>query len=166
MNSLKFEKVSVQQWEKDVYPMLPEFTNVCAYENIVLPKRQTSKSAGYDFYSPFSFTLMPGSVISFATGIKVSMPDNVVMTIVPRSSMGFKGIRLLNTVGVVDADYYNNEGNEGHCFIKIKNDGERPVEISIGDRIAQALFLNYLITEGDNFENGEVRSGGMGSTKQ
>ena len=42
--------------------------------------------------------------------------------IYPRSGQGFKyGIKLANTVGIIDSDYYHSD-NEGHIFIKFVND--------------------------------------------
>ena len=70
--------------------------------------------------------------------------------IVVRSSMGFKyNIRLVNQVGIIDFDYYNNQNNEGHIFIKIQNEGTETVKFKAGEAIAQGIFLKYLITKSD-----------------
>ena len=70
--------------------------------------------------------------------------------IVVRSSMGFKyNIRLVNQVGIIDFDYYNNQNNEGHIFIKIQNEGTGTVKFKAGEAIAQGIFLKYLITKSD-----------------
>ena len=72
--------------------------------------------------------------------------------------MGFKyNIRLVNQVGVIDADYYNNENNEGHIFIKIKNEGENTVHFKAGQAIAQGIFFKYLTTKSDN-DLGQTRT--------
>ena len=43
-----------------------------------------------------------------------------VLLLMPRSSLGFKyGIRLSNTVGVIDADYADSD-NEGHIIISME----------------------------------------------
>ena len=43
------------------------------------------------------------------------------MLIVPRSSTGIKlGLRLLNTIGIIDADYYLAD-NEGHIMLFMEN---------------------------------------------
>lgn len=65
--------------------------------------------------------------------------------------MGFKyNIRLVNQVGIIDADYYNNKDNEGHIFIKIQNEGNETVKLKAGEAIAQGIFIKYLTTESDN----------------
>lgn len=43
------------------------------YNNLKLPRRATMGSAGYDFYSPLSFTLRPGETIKIPTGIRVKI---------------------------------------------------------------------------------------------
>ena len=152
----KFEKISVEQYEKDL-------KELCNYEDIVLPTRSTKHSAGYDFKSPISFVLNPGESKKVPTGIKASMNEDEFLAIFVRSSMGFKyNIRLCNQVGIVDSDYYNNPDNEGHIFIKIQNEGTEVLTINKGDRFAQGIFMNFLITD-DDMSFGD-RTGGFGST--
>ena len=81
-----------------------------------------------------------------------------------RSSFGRRyGVRLSNTVGVIDEDYYGAD-NEGHIKIQITNDSRsgRTLEIPAGKAFAQGLFVPYGITEDD--EADAVRTGGFGST--
>ena len=154
----KFEKISEKQYEKDL-------KEVCEYSDIELPTRSTKHSAGYDFKSPIEFTLNPGESKKVPTGIKASMNEDEFLGILVRSSMGFKyNIRLCNQVGIVDSDYYNNTDNEGHIFIKIQNEGTESITINKGDRFAQGIFMNYLITD-DDMAFGE-RTGGFGSTNK
>ncbi len=155
----KFEKISFEQFKKDINDDLE------LYNSYSLPKRGTKYAAGYDIFSLEDFTLKPGEVKKIATGIKADMMDDEVLYILVRSSMGFKyNVRLCNQVGVVDKDYYNNEGNEGHIFIKIKNEGEKDFVVSKGDAIGQGIFMKYLLTDDDITEN--IRIGGIGSTNK
>ena len=132
------------------------------YLNVSLPKRATSGSAGYDFYSPKEYTLLPGETVKIPTGIRVKIDDGWVLTIFPRSSLGFKyKLRLDNTVGIIDSDYYHAE-NEGHIFIKLTNCGDKPLTIEKGKAFAQGVFLEYGITYDDDCDG--VRTGGFGST--
>ena len=154
----KFEKISEEQYEKDL-------KEICEYSDIEIPTRSTKHSAGYDFKSPISFTLNPGDSKKVPTGIKASMNEDEFLAILVRSSMGFKyNIRLCNQVGIVDSDYYNNPDNEGHIFVKIQNEGKEAITINKGDRFAQGIFMNYLITD-DDMAFGE-RTGGFGSTNK
>lgn len=154
----KFEKISEEQFEKDLQ-------EVCEYSDIEIPTRSTKHSAGYDFKSPISFTLNPGDSKKVPTGIKASMNEDEFLAIFVRSSMGFKyNIRLCNQVGIVDSDYYNNPDNEGHIFVKIQNEGKEAITINKGDRFAQGIFMNFLITD-DDVAFGD-RTGGFGSTNK
>lgn len=145
----KFYKVSEVQFGRD------------CYENIVLPRRATSGSAGYDFIAPYDFTLGVGEEIIIDTGIRARIADGWVLVILPRSGSGFKfGVRLANTVGVIDSDYFNAD-NEGHIKIKLVG-AAKPFSVKAGDAFAQGIFLPYGITEDDDC-TGE-RRGGFGST--
>ncbi|MBQ3115593.1 MAG: deoxyuridine 5'-triphosphate nucleotidohydrolase [Clostridia bacterium] len=132
------------------------------YNGILLPKRATSGSAGYDFFSPVDFSLEPNQTIKVATGIRVKIDDGWVLKIYPRSSLGFKyRLRLDNTVGIIDSDYFNAD-NEGHIFIKITNCGDKQLCIEKGKAFAQGIFIEYGITVDDDCSN--ERTGGIGST--
>lgn len=97
------------------------------------------------------------------TGLKVKMPEDVVLKIHPRSGTGSNCLlQLANQTGVIDSDYYNNPDNEGHIFIPILNLSPYDIKIEKGDKIAQGIFEHYLITDDDE-ANGE-RTGGFGST--
>ena len=167
----EFEKVSFEQFYtamKDEFGarFVPEHEARSYYENIILPTRATTGSAGYDFKSPVSFYLPPGQSIKIPTGIRVRIEDGWWLGCLPRSGLGFKyRMQLDNTMGVIDGDYYNSD-NEGHIFAKITNDGNehKPISIEAGDGFMQAIFLPYGITHSDD-TNG-VRNGGFGSTGQ
>lgn len=151
----RFEKVSREIFLRDV--------PLGNYDELILPKRSTKYSAGYDFYSPISFTLKPGERKVIPTGIKVCMNDNEFLAIYIRSSLGFKwDTRMCNQVGIIDADYYGNSENEGHIFVCLKNEGNGAVTINKGDRFVQGIFTPYLITDDDTATG--IREGGIGST--
>ena len=157
----KFERVSDIQWEKDIEE---EYTTQCGRENAVKPRRGTKHSAGYDFISPVEIVIPAHKMAKIPTGVKAAMNEDEILSIYPRSSIGFKtGIRLANTVGIVDSDYYNNSDNEGHIFIKFYNPTDEDYLIHIGDKIAQGIFTKYLIVD-DEEEILTERVGGLGST--
>ena len=160
----KFYKVSFEQFKNDwsENDSIAELENI--YENIKLPKRATSGSAGYDFYSPIDITLEPGKAIKIPTGIRVEICDGWVLKCYPRSGLGFKfRLQLNNTVGIIDSDYFNSD-NEGHIFAKITNDTNenKTIEIKAGTGFMQGIFVQYGITFDD--ETSEIRNGGFGST--
>lgn len=137
------------------------------YEQIKLPQRATAGSAGYDFFFPFGYTeLMPGSSALIPTGIKVKMEDGWALKLYPRSGLGFKyRVQLDNTVGIIDADYYNNEKNEGMICVKITNDSRQNQTVVIDhcQGYCQGVFEEFGITYDDQPAS-EVRDGGFGST--
>ena len=159
----KFEKVSYEQFEtawKDSFSKPSMITD--AYYPIELPQRATKGSAGYDFYSPLSFVLEPGETIKIPTGIRCGMNNDWVLMLFPRSGLGFKyRIRLENTVGIIDSDYFYSD-NEGHIMVKITNEGVKTMKVAKGDGFCQGIFLPYGITEDDKTEG--TRNGGFGST--
>ena len=76
-----------------------------SFDSIILPKRATQGSAGYDFFAPFDFTLNAGETIKITTGVRVKIDCGWVLKIYPRSSLGFKyRLSLNNTVGIIDSD--------------------------------------------------------------
>lgn len=166
---VKFEKISYEQFLKDytaVYGTeIPEDCIKEMYNNLKLPKRATTGSAGYDFFSPFEFLLEePNAEIIIPTGIRAIMDNDKVLMIYPRSGLGTKHyMRLSNSTGVIDSDYAGAE-NEGHIYIKYRLENHNPdnVRIAAGEAIAQGVFVYFIKTDDDD-ANG-VRIGGFGST--
>ena len=141
-----FEKISFDQFKKDVSD------NKELYESYNLPSRETKYAAGYDFHSLYDFVLKPGEIMKIPTGVKSNMNDDEMLLLIVRSSMGFKhNVRLCNQVGVIDKDYYNNKDNEGHMWIRLKNEGDADYCVKQGDGICQGIFVKYLMV--DNEEN-------------
>lgn len=157
----RFEKVSYNQYLEAIGGDIDLFDE---YNDIIIPKRATTGSAGYDFFAPFTFTLNPNETIKIPTGIRVILDSDKFLAIYPRSGLGFNfRLQLDNTVGIIDSDYCNSD-NEGHIFIKITNDGREGKSITInkGDGIAQGIITQFFKTDDDNSEG--IRNGGFGST--
>lgn len=157
----RFEKISLDQFKKD-YDLSINIEET--YNDILLPKRATLGSAGYDFFSPLDFTLNPGETIKIPTGIRCFIEDGYVLSLYPRSGLGFKyRIQLNNTVGIIDSDYYN-ALNEGHIMIKLTNDSNegKVLNVKKGEGIAQGIFTEYFVTYDDETEG--IRVSGFGST--
>lgn len=167
----KFERVSFK-----------EFRNTCVskanglygydkylklvYDKIKLPVRSTSRSSGYDFFYPGTEPLFisKGKRVLIPTGIKCKfLEDDYDLIILPRSSMGRKGLRLLNTMAVIDNDYWLAD-NEGHIMIMLTCDNNEGITINPGDRFAQGIIREYFLAEGDNEVKKHDRVGGIGST--
>ena len=134
------------------------------YAEIKLPKRATKGSAGYDFFAPYDIDLNAGETAKIPTGIRVKIDEGWVLSLFPRSGLGFKfRLQLDNTVGIIDSDYYFSD-NEGHIFAKITNDSRenKALHIPAGTGFIQGIFTEYGITVDDDAN--EIRNGGFGST--
>lgn len=172
-----FEKVSEKQWDnlKQMDKLRKNLvlngeSKLCEYDEIKLPTRATKHSAGYDFYSTEDFIVKPGESVVVNTGIKCEIDPNWVLVLCPKSGLGFKyGMTLANTIGIVDADYYNSESNdetnEGHIMVKIHVPSESTNALAIkkGQKFCQGIFLQYGIAIENKDELG-TRNGGIGST--
>ena len=131
----------------------------------LLPKRETAHAAGYDLKAAERVELLPGEIKLVPTGVKAYMQPTEVLYLYDRSSNPRKkGLVLINSVGVIDGDYYGNEANEGHIFAQMKNITDETVVVEAGERIVQAVFAPFLLADGDE-ATGE-RTGGFGSTGQ
>ena len=141
------------------------------FENkgINLPIRKTKCSAGYDVEAAEDTVIpsfRPGMKPTLVkTGIKSYFPNDEYLMLANRSSNpGKKGLVLANSIGVVDADYYSNESNDGHIMFAFYNFFDQDVEIKKGDAIGQAIFQKYFTVDDDNNEG--KRIGGFGSTNK
>lgn len=133
-------------------------------QDIVLPKRNTSGSAGYDIEAAVDLTILPGETAGCPTGLKAYMAEGEVLQVYPRSSLAIKKhLILINSVGIIDKDYYNNISNEGHIQIMLYNYGKEPVTILKHERVAQGIFMSFLKTDNEP-TNHTQRLGGFGST--
>lgn len=166
---MKFEKVSLNQFLKDYAKAktagreltedeVREATQY--YNDIKLPKRSTSGSAGYDFFIPYTQLFSDIENTLIPTGIRFKCDSDKFLMCVPRSGLGFKyGMSLKNTCGVIDSDYYNSD-NEGHIMCKVNCDEHFSLEKGKG--LMQGIILPYFKVEDDESE--VVRNGGFGST--
>ena len=163
----RFEKVSLKRFVSDWVATFPQQTleqAVLAYESIRLPQRATSGSAGYDFFAPVGFDLPAGGNIKIPTGVRALIEDGWVLTLYPRSGLGFKyRFQLDNSVGVIDSDYALSE-NEGHIFLRMTNDNRegKGLRVPAGTAFAQGIFLPFGVTIDDDAQG--IRNGGFGST--
>lgn len=132
-----------------------------------LPKRSTKHSAGYDMFCPKRVEIPPYKIgdnpVLIKTGVKAYMQDDEYLMLCNRSSNPKKKKLIVpNGVGIADADYTDNPDNEGELGFLFYNLSNETVVIEKGDKLGQAIFQRYLITDDDNAEG--IRNGGWGST--
>lgn len=144
------------------------FEVVKGYEdkNINLPVRKTAHSAGYDVEAAEDIVIpafKPGTKPTLVpTGLKAYCLEDEFYMLVNRSSGPKKGLVMANSIGIIDADYYGNESNDGHFYFQYINILDHDIEIKKGDCIGQVIFQKYLKVDDDAAEG--VRTGGFGTT--
>ena len=176
----KFEKVSLEQFEKDYEsfrksigaPYTKELAKV-AYDNIVLPLRATAGSSGYDFRIPFDLDWVDWETYNIPTGIRCETAPGWMLMLMPKSGLSLQHYtRFINTVGNVDSDYYGAE-NEGHIIVGLRMEkvgntkgvlvkSNETFKFVAGQKIVQGVFLPHGITLDDEAKG--IRVGGYGST--
>ena len=107
----------------------------------------TELSAGYDLRccEEEEVVILPGQTVKVKTGVSVHMGETpyvdpcVTMqfcgVIMPRSSLGCKGLKPRNVPGLIDADY------QGEIILCMHNETDDFVTIQPMDRIAQLVFM-------------------------
>ena len=164
----KFEKVSEERFVSDLTDAFPEYMKEQAkeiYLSLRLPERATKGSAGYDFYMPVPCGLKPGETVKIPTGVRVRMEEDWVLSLYPRSGLGFKyRLQLNNTVGIIDSDYYYSD-NEGHIFAKLTNDSnEGKGAVPERGRRLHAGGSSFPTASRRTTTRRESENGGFGST--
>ena len=125
-----------------------ELIEAFAEQEDLLPQRETAHAAGYDLKVAEKTDIAPNEIVLVPTGVKAYMQDGEVLYLYDRSSNPRKkGLVLINSVGVIDGDYYNNEGNEGHIFAQMQNISDETVHLEKGDRIVQGVFAPFLVAD-------------------
>lgn len=145
------------------------------YEWYVTKLRDNGYTAGREndywaFLKPYSLDEMADLVKSLkakvplvSTGMKCHLDKGQYLELSVRSSTPLKHwIILANSVGIIDADYYNNPDNEGEIFFQLINMTPFTIQLKRGDRIGQGIIHTYGVTDGDQASG--ARTGGLGST--
>lgn len=101
-----------------------------------MPTYSTAGAACFDLYADDTVSIPHGHARTVNTNMAFEVPDDHVMLVFSRSGHGYKhGVRLANSVGVIDSDY------RGEVMVRLKNDGTENFLVTQGDRIAQAMIL-------------------------
>lgn len=133
------------------------------HPDLLEPKRGTDGAAGYDLFMPEAGSNFGHQSGLTGLGFAAKVPEGYVALILPRSSAGVKlGVRLGNTVGVIDSDY------EGEWMVNIRTAPGDVVQWEQGDRLFQFVVLPIATPElrfVEFFSEMSARGdGGFGST--
>ena len=124
-----------------------------------VPNKATSCSVCYDIYSAREVKLAPGVTKTIALDLNFKFSKKYTCRIYPRSSFSL----LLAFVGggVVDSDY------SGNISVILTNFASSDVNVKVGDRIAQIMFLKrkeVSFVEVSKLGKTARGTGGFGST--
>jgi len=130
-----------------------------------IPGHATPGSAGIDLRACLDepLNLAPGETRLIPTGMAIHIGDTgLAAMILPRSGLGHKhGIVLGNLVGLIDSDY------QGQLFVSCWNRSQNAFEITVGERIAQLVFVPIVQADFeivDEFSASDRGAGGFGHT--
>lgn len=126
------------------------------------PSYANEGDAGLDLRAniPDRMSLWPNMQATIGTGVIAAIPHGYFGLLLPRSGLGTKGIRLLNTAGVIDSKF------RGEIMAKIENVGAHPISIEPHDRFVQLLIIpvqHVEIEEADELDE-TGRTNGFGDS--
>lgn len=126
------------------------------------PYRANNHDAGADLISLYGVVIESGKAEIVHTGVSINIPVGYVGLVFSRSGHAKKGLRLANSVGVIDSGY------QGEIMAVIYNDSENTITINPGERVAQLVIIKCeypqfsIVTE---FSEKTIRGeGGFGSS--
>lgn len=125
------------------------------------PRYETNGAACFDIEIDETYTLNPGELHNFSTGIHVETPKGYCILVFARSSLGQKKCIIPNSVGVIDSDY------RGEIFIPLINLSGQPIDFTNGQRVAQGMVARaeqFRIRPVSELSETERSDGGFGST--
>jgi dUTP pyrophosphatase len=156
------------------------------HDDVILPTRATSGSAGYDLRAylkgrtirhsdganqleraaaddggVWGVTLAPAEMALIPLGFRTRLPEGIEAQVRPRSGQAFKhALTIPNAPGTVDADYAE------EWMVIVRNDAPVARRIVHGERIAQAVFARHAVLElrEGMVQRSTERAGGFGST--
>lgn len=132
-------------------------------KSLPLPEYHTSGSVAFDFYSRIDMVISPNTTAMLPTNFIIQTPPGYMLMIASRSSLfKKKGLKLPNSVGIIDQDYCG-ENDEMSLFVE--NHTGQEVEIKKGERLCQGIFVKIDKAEwGEVDQMSDVSRGGWGST--
>jgi dUTP pyrophosphatase len=132
------------------------------HPDAIIPAYRTAGAACFDLHALRGVVIGCDAAASISTGLAFEVPPGYVMHVYSRSGHGFKnGVRLVNSVGVIDSDY------RGEVAVGLRNEGLKPFTVLPGDRIAQAMLApapQVAIVEVADLSDTARGTGGFGST--
>ena len=139
--------------------------------NLNVANAKEHLDSGFDLFVPTDVTIPAGKIALIDMGVKCAVFTAVTPPVPPtpspyylyaRSSVGKRGIMLVNSVGIIDSGY------RGNLMASFYNTKDTDVIIKKGDRIVQicmpSLEKNFLIDIKITLDSTARGEGGLGST--
>ena len=145
LRELKQKRKTEDRMHITIHPLVPDF---------IQPMYQTAGAAAFDLYLQEDLYLTPDEPVKVGLGFAADIEDGYSVMIMPRSSAGNMGVRLCNTVGLIDSDYRK------EWFAKLAS--SKPLQFRRGDRILQAIVTWSF--RADGIEVADKIRGESGST--
>lgn len=134
------------------------------HKDFIMPTKGSQQAGGWDLYMPTDGFVVPNQVTSVPLGFSAAVPEGFVALLLPRSGTGSRGLDLMNTVGVIDADY------RGEWMAKLTIKADQPgIHFKKGERLLQMVLVPVYIKDMQLVEelpSTERGSGGFGSSGQ
>lgn len=132
-------------------------------DETVIPQNAYNGDAGYDLHATEDIELKPFERTLISTALSLEIPFGYAGFVVPRSGLAIKqGLSVVNAPGLIDSNY------RGEIkVIAINLDPANPIQINIGDRIAQLVIMkveNVHFNEVEELHDSERGKGGFGSS--
>ena len=145
LRDLKRKRIKEKGMHITIHPLVPDF---------IQPMYQTAGAGAFDLYLQEDLYLTPDEPVKVGLGFAADIEDGYSVMIMPRSSAGNMGVRLCNTVGLIDSDYRK------EWFAKLES--SKPLQFRRGDRILQAIVTWSF--HADGIEVADKVRGESGST--
>ena len=94
--------------------------------------------AGWDIPAAQKGLIQPSDgAVAVDTGINIRLNRGSFAMITPRSGLALKGLTIVNSPGIMDADY------RGELRVILANLGAEPIAWNAGDRLAQLVLVPH-----------------------
>lgn len=110
---------------------------ICNDTNFIEPEKAHEGDAGIDLFSTHDATLYMGDTVAIKTGLIFGIPFGYCGFVLPRSSMGKRGIIIPNSPGLIDSGY------RGEVKVLLLNLSNQIYKVNKGDKIAQLVIMQH-----------------------
>jgi dUTP pyrophosphatase len=166
-DDMEFEGIPIQELDEVVMGnnhLIPlHFTKVS--EGTITPKYNYPSDSGFDLYSTSDVKITGFGRSLISTGIKFDIPEGYEIQVRTKSGLALNhGLMVLNSPGTVD------QGYNGEIKVIMFNSNPATVEISKGQKVAQAVLTPVVsgkwvnLIEVETINDKERGSNGFGST--